>query len=105
MIRGGVYQIDLGKPRGQEQGGKRYGVVISPTDSGLSVVTVVPTSTSAQPSVLRPEVEIVGARTLLLVDKLRSIDRDDVHDMVGMLTVQDYRALMAGVSHYLDIDA
>ena len=33
MIRGAVYKVDLGKPRGHEQGGRRYGLVLSPTDA------------------------------------------------------------------------
>lgn len=104
MIRGGVYQIDLGQPRGHEQGGRRYGVVVSPTDAGLSVVTVIPTSTSAQPSVVRPEVEVLGTTTRLLVDQIRSIDDRYVGDMVGLLSHDDYRALMTVVGRYLDID-
>ncbi|WP_298745368.1 type II toxin-antitoxin system PemK/MazF family toxin [uncultured Microbacterium sp.] len=104
MIRGGVYQINLGQPRGHEQGGKRYGVVVSPTDSGLSVVTVVPTSTSAQPSVVRPEVEVLGETTRLLVDQIRSIDDSYVGEMVGLLSHEDYRALMTAVARYLDIE-
>lgn len=42
MIRGGVYRIDLGLARGQEQRGKRLGLVVSPSDSPLPVVTVIP---------------------------------------------------------------
>ncbi len=103
MIRPGVYQIDLGKPRGHEQGGKRYGVVISPDDSGLSVVTVVPTSTSAQPSIMRPEVEIAGEVTRLLVDQTRSIDTRYVHDMVDVLSLEDYRTLREVLRHYLNL--
>lgn len=103
MIRGGVYKIDLGKPRGHEQGGRRYGVVISPTDSALSVVTVVPTSTSAQPSVVRPELDVMGTPTRLLVDQMRSVDRAYVYDMVDMLRHDDYRVLIDVVSRYLDI--
>lgn len=41
--------IDLGRQRGHEQGGERLGLVGSPSDSPLSVVTVRPTSTSAGP--------------------------------------------------------
>jgi len=104
VIRGGIYQIDLGHPRGHEQGGKRYGVVVSPTDIGLSVVTVVPTSRSAQPSVVRPEVEVLGETTRLLVEQIRSIDDRYVRDMVGLLSPDDYRALMAVVARYLDIE-
>jgi mRNA interferase MazF len=35
---------------------------------------VIPTSTSALAAVFRPELEIAGVRTRLLVDQIRSID-------------------------------
>lgn len=48
MIRGAVYRVDFGDAkRGHEQRGRRYAVVISPGSMPWSVVTVVPTSTSA----------------------------------------------------------
>lgn len=78
MIRGAVYRIDLGRPRGHEQGGRRLGLIVSPSDSALSVVTVIPTSTSAGPSVHRPELEIWGQATRMLVDQVRSIDVNHV---------------------------
>lgn len=71
MIRGAVYRIVLGQARGHEQRGKRLGLVVSPSNSPLSVVTVVPTSTSAQPAVHRPEVEVAGRATRMLVDQIR----------------------------------
>lgn len=75
MIRGAVYRVDLGEARhGHEQRGRRYGLVLSPTDMAWSVATIVPTSTQAQPAVFRPEIELGGVRTRFLVDQLRSID-------------------------------
>ena len=86
MIRGAVYQIDLGHPRGHEQHGRRYGLVVSPSDTPWSVATVIPTSTSAQPAVFRPEVEIAGRPTRLLVDQIRSIDTAYMGELVDMLS-------------------
>ena len=75
MIRGAVYRVDLGAARrGHEQRGRRYGLVLSPTDMAWSVATIVPTSTQAQPAVFRPEIELGGVRTRFLVDQLRRID-------------------------------
>ncbi|SEL12859.1 mRNA interferase MazF [Blastococcus sp. DSM 46786] len=75
MIRGAVYRVDLGAARrGHEQRGRRYGLVLSPTDMAWSVATVVPTSTQAQPAVFRPEIELGGVLTRFLVDQMRSID-------------------------------
>ncbi len=75
MIRGAVYRIDLGEARrGHEQRGRRYGLVLSPTDMPWSVATIVPTSTQAQPAVFRPEIELGGVPTRFLADQLRSVD-------------------------------
>jgi len=74
VIRGAIYPVDLGKPFGHEQGGKRYGVVISQGGWAWSVATIIPTSTHAQSAVFRPEVSINGVATKLLVDQIRSVD-------------------------------
>lgn len=104
MIRGAVYRIDLGRPRGHEQGGKRLGLVMSPPDSPLSVVTVIPTSTSAGRSVHRPELEIDGRQTRMLVDQIRSIDVDYiVGDPVDYLTRDQLADIDLAVAHYLGI--
>ena len=104
MIRGAVYRIDLGRPRGHEQGGRRLGLVVSPSDSPLSVVTVVPTSTSAGSSVHRPQLEIEGRQTKLLVDQIRSIDVDYVvGDPVDYLTRDQLAEVELAVGHYLGV--
>ncbi len=104
MIRGAVYRIDLGRPRGHEQGGKRLGLVMSPPDSPLSVVTVIPTSTSARPSIHRPELEIAGRSTRLLVDQIRSIDTDYViGEPVDYLTRDRLAQVELALAHYLGV--
>lgn len=104
MIRGAVYRIGLGRPRRHEQGGKRLGLVVSPTESPLSVVTVVPTSTSAGASIHRPEVEIAGRSTRMLVDQVRSIDIDYVvGDPVDYLTRDRLAEVELALAHYLGI--
>lgn len=104
MIRGAVYRIDLGRPRGHEQGGKRLGLVMSPPDSPLSVVTVIPTSTSAGPSIHRPELEIAGRSTRLLVDQIRSIDTDYViGEPVDYLTRDRLAQVELALAHYLGV--
>lgn len=104
MIRGAVYRIDLGRSRGHEQGGRRLGLVVSPSDSPLSVVTVIPTSTSAGPSIHRPEFEIAGRPTRVLVDQIRSIDIDYVvGDLVDYLTRDQLAEVELALVHFLGI--
>ncbi len=74
MIRGAVYPVDLGDAkRGHEQRGRRLGLVISIEQNAWSTVTIIPTSTSAQASVFRPEVVIAGRDTKILI-----LTRDDM---------------------------
>lgn len=104
MIRGAVYRIDLGRTRGHEQSGRRLGLVLSPSDSPLSVVTVVPTSTSARPAIHRPSLEIAGQSTRLLVDQIRSIDVDQVHgDPVDYLSREQLAEVELALAHYLGL--
>lgn len=75
MIRGAIYRVDLGDAkRGHERCGRRYGLVLSPSAMPWSVVTIVPTSGSAQAAVFRPELDIAGTLTRFLVDQIRTVD-------------------------------
>ncbi|NQE91013.1 type II toxin-antitoxin system PemK/MazF family toxin [Nocardia terpenica] len=100
MIRAAIHQIDLGNnDRGREQRGRRYGIVLSEID--WSMVTVVPTSTNAQPSRFRPEIELMGKTTRLLVDQIRSLDTKYVHDLVGYLSQEEMGRLERATRLYL----
>lgn len=105
MIRGAVYQIDLGDAkRGHEQRGRRLGLVLSPTSMPWSMATIIPTSTSAQPAVFRPELEIAGQPTRLLVDQIGSIDTRYVRgDPVHFLDRDELAAVEHAVARYLGL--
>jgi mRNA interferase MazF len=105
VIRGAVYRVDFGNAkRGHEQRGRRYAVVLSPSSMPWSVITVVPTSTSAQPAVFRPELEIMGTKTRLLVDQIRTIDIAYVDgDPVGYLERDDMAEVEHAVTRYLGL--
>jgi PemK-like, MazF-like toxin of type II toxin-antitoxin system len=51
----------------------------------LSTLIVAPTSTSAQPAVFRPEIEMDGTRTRVLVDQMRAVDGSRLGDFAGRL--------------------
>lgn len=105
MIRGAVYRVDFGDAkRGHEQRGRRYAVVISPGSMPWSVVTVVPTSTSAQPAVFRPELEVMGTKTRFLVDQIRTIGIVYVHgDPVDYLDRDQMAKVEHAVARYLGL--
>ena len=103
MIRGAVYPVDLGDAkRGHEQRGRRLGLVVSIEQNAWSTVTVIPTSTSAQVSVFRPEVVIAGRDTKILVDQIRTIDvAYVVGELVDFLSRDDMAHVEHSLSHYL----
>jgi mRNA interferase MazF len=105
VIRGAVYRINLGEAkRGHEQRGRRLGLVLSPSSMAWSVATVVPTSTSAQPAVFRPQVEIDGRRTLFLVDQIRVIDIQYISgEPVHFLDRADLAEVEHAVGRYLGL--
>ena len=51
----------------------------------LSTLIVAPTSTSAQPAVFRPEIEMDGTRTRVLVDQMRAVDASRLGDFADRL--------------------
>lgn len=105
MIRGAVYRVDLGDAkRGHEQRGRRLGVVLSPSDMPWSVATVVPTSSSAQPAVFRPELEVAGKLTRFLVDQIRTVDVRYLHgEPVHYLDRDELAEVEHAVNRYLGL--
>ena len=105
MIRGAVYPIDLGDAkRGHEQRGHRLGLVISIEQDAWSTVTVLPTSTSAQASVFRPEAVIAGRETKILIDQIRTIDVSYVlGELVDYLSPNDMAQVDHSLARYLGL--
>ena len=111
VIRGGIYQVDFGaisdegdrRYRGHEQRGRRYGILMSPPDSMLSVVSMIPTSTSAEKRVYRPEVEFDGRTTRVLIEQTRAIDRRFVGDLVGYIDRVDLAEVEAAFAQYFGL--
>jgi mRNA interferase MazF len=104
VIRGAVYRVDLGSPRGHEQGGRRLGLILSPSEMPWSVATIVPTSTSAQNAAFRPELEVAGERTVFLVDQIRTVDVDHIHgEPIDYLLHDDLAMVEQAVIHYLGL--
>jgi mRNA interferase MazF len=88
--RGDVYRFKVPKGVGHEQQGERYGVVVQ-SDVMLprSVVVVAPTSRSAKPASFRPEVEVAGGFTRVLVEQLGAVDVQRLGRRVGRLTAEE----------------
>jgi mRNA interferase MazF len=51
----------------------------------LSTLIVAPTSTSAHPAIFRPEIEMEGVRTRVLIDQMRAVDASRLGELAGRL--------------------
>jgi mRNA interferase MazF len=90
VLRGDVYRFRLPRGVGHEQHGDRYGVVVQ-ADEFLprSVILVAPTSTSARAASFRPEAEIVGETTRVLVEQVGAVDARRLGELAGHLTHEE----------------
>ncbi len=94
MRRGEVFGLRLPKGVGHEQQGRRYGILIQ-ADELLprSVVLIAPTSRSARPASFRPEIELDGEVTRVLVEQLGAVDVSRLGDSHGHLTAAEVWAV------------
>jgi mRNA interferase MazF len=90
VLRGDVYRFRLPRGVGHEQHGDRYGVVVQ-ADEFLprSVILVAPTSTSARAASFRPEAEIAGEATRVLVEQVGAVDARRLGELAGHLTHEE----------------
>lgn len=65
---------------------------------GLSTVLVAPTSRSVQAASFRPEVDIAGQRTRVMVEQLRALDVRRLDDFEGRLSASEMRGLDEALS-------
>jgi mRNA interferase MazF len=91
--RGDVFRIRF-PGRGREQRGPRFAVVVQAAELlGLSTVIVAPTSRSAAAATFRPEVEVGGDATRIMVEQLRAVELQRLGEPAGRLTASALRAV------------
>lgn len=90
MLRGDVYRLKLPKGVGHEQHGDRFGVLVQ-ADEFLprSTVLVAPTSRSARAASFRPEIEVEGGMTRVLVEQVGAVDVGRLGDLSGHLSREE----------------
>jgi mRNA interferase MazF len=92
VTRGDVYRVRLPKGGGREQHGPRYAVIVQADDLlGLSTALVAPTSRSALAASFRPEVQVGGESTRVMVEQLRALDLQRLGDLTGRLDAEEMR--------------
>lgn len=90
-MRGDIYQLRAPKDaRGREQDGPRYAVVVQSDHLPLSTWLVAPTSTGRRGTSFRPEIEVEGRPTRIMVEQTSAIDPEvRLGDFVGRLTTTE----------------
>ena len=90
MLRGDIHRFLLPKGVGHERHGDRLAVVVQ-ADEFLprSVVIVAPTSRSARPASFRPEAQIEGDTSRVLVEQIGAVDVRRLGELVGHLTHEE----------------
>ena len=87
MLRGDVHEFRLPCGTGHEQQGRRYGVIVQANEFlPRSVVLVAPTSRSAKPASFRPEIELLGETTRVLVEQTGAVDAGRLGELVGRVS-------------------
>lgn len=105
-MRGDLYRLRSPKDvRGHEQGGPRFAVVVQSDDLPLSTWIVAPTSTGRREATFRPEIEIGGVRTRVVVEQLTVVDPETrLGDFAGRLDAAELRAVDAALLTVLGLD-
>lgn len=103
-MRGEVYRLRAPRePRGHEQAGSRYAVVVQSDQLPLSTWLVAPTSTSARPASFRPEVQVAGRPTRVLAEQTAAVDPTRLGASVGHVTFEELRRIDAALRLVLDL--
>ena len=87
MLRGDVYELRPLGSSGHEQHGRRYGVIVQANELlPRSVVLVAPTSTSARAASFRPEIDLLGNATRVLVEQVGAVHTGRLGELVHHLS-------------------
>ena len=87
MLRGDVHEFRMLRGAGHVQQGRRYGVIVQASEFlPRSVVLVAPTSRSARPASFRPEIDLFGETTRVLVEQVGAVDATRLGEPVGRVS-------------------
>jgi mRNA interferase MazF len=99
VTRGDVFRVRLPPRRGHEQHGPRYAVLVQADELlGLSTVLVAPTSRSVRAASFRPEIDIAGQRTRVMVEQMRALDTRRLDAFEGRLSSGEMREVDEALS-------
>lgn len=105
-MRGDLYRLKAPKDiRGHEQAGSRYAVVVQSDDLPLSTWIIALTSTGRQAASFRPEIQVDGTKTRVLVEQLTVVDpQTRLGEFAGRLDSFEMQAVNAALQAVLALD-
>lgn len=104
-MRGDVFELPTPRDaRGHEQRGRRFAVVLQSDDLPLSTMLVAPTSTSVRPTIFRPEIDLRGRNTFVLVEQTAAVDPTRLGAWAGRLSYEELRAVDEALRLVLSLD-
>ena len=104
-MRGDIHRLRAPlTPRGREQQGARYAVIVQSADLMLSTVLVAPTSQSALPRIFRPTIVVNGEHTQVLIEQTSAVVPERLGECVGRVTFDELTAINDGLRLVLELD-
>ena len=94
--RGEVFLVELDPPRGRESRTTRPCVVISPDELNhhLATTIVAPLTTGSHPYPFRVACRYDGKSGHIVVDQLRTVDRERLRKRLGVITPTTLRSVL-----------
>jgi Growth inhibitor len=94
--RGEVYWVNLDPTIGTEIRKTRPALIISPDDMNaiLPRVIVAPLTSKGQPLGCRPEVEFKGKPSRILLDQIRTVDKQRLGAKMGEITLEQWHPIL-----------
>lgn len=105
-VRGDLYRLRAPRDaQGHEQQGACFALVLQSDDLPLSTWLVAPASTGRRPASFRPEIEIDGVTTRVMLEQLTVVDPQvRLGDFAGRLDAAEMRAVDEALLAVLGLD-
>ncbi|MGN6679540.1 MAG: type II toxin-antitoxin system PemK/MazF family toxin [Streptosporangiaceae bacterium] len=104
MLRGDIHEFRPLRGSGHEQQGRRYGVIVQANELlPRSVILVAPTSRSARPASFRPEIDLLGDATRVLVEQVGAVDASRLGKLVGHVSPEQQWGIDEALLTVLDL--
>ena len=105
-MRGDLYRLKAPTDvQGHEQAGARYAVVVQSDDLPLSTWIVAPTAIGRREASFRPEIDVNGTKTRVMVEQLTVIDpQKRLSEFAGRLSHAEMAAVDTALRAVLALD-